>query len=109
MPSKALVRPAQLGDIENLLRLAPITRASNRRNSRLRCFVIEAGNSLAGYATCTRDFFTWRAAEYLHMDCLYIDPAYRDAGLGAEMMRLMARNARALDCAMLQAPFCWIP
>ncbi|HKE08614.1 MAG TPA: hypothetical protein VKB48_12350 [Candidatus Acidoferrum sp.] len=34
MASKALVRPAQLDDIENLLRLAPITRASNRQNSR---------------------------------------------------------------------------
>lgn len=69
---------------------------------RLRCFVIEAAIRWQVTPPAPGIFFTRRATEYLHMDCLYIDPAYRDAGLGAEMMRLMARHARALDCATLQ-------
>ena len=55
-----------------------------------------------GYATCTRDFSTWKAAEYLYVDCLFINPGYRDAGLGAEMMRIIARNASQLGCATLE-------
>lgn len=120
MASKPLIRPALPRDTEEIVHLCaehaafeqaeflPGGKADALRHAlfdgvpRLRCFVIEAGDSLAGYATLTTDFSTWKAAEYLHMDCLYIAPGYRDAGLGAEMMHLIARDARALGCATLE-------
>jgi hypothetical protein len=39
---------------------------------RLQCFVAEADDSLVGYASCTQDFSTWKAAEYLNMDCVFV-------------------------------------
>src|SRR5215470_8309225 len=120
MASKPWIRPAAPGDIEKILDLCAEHAAFEQEEfsldgkadalrhalfdgvPRLRCFVVEAGNSLAGYATVTRDFSTWKTAEYLHMDCLYIAPGHRDAGLGAEMMHRIARNASALGCATLE-------
>jgi GNAT superfamily N-acetyltransferase len=64
--------------------------------------VAEADGAIAGYATCTRDFSTWRAAEYLHMDCLYVAPGFRNAGIGGEMMRALSRHAGALGCATVE-------
>ena len=69
---------------------------------RLWRFVAEAGGSIVGYATYTRDSSTWRAADYLYMDCLFIDPGYRNVGLGTEMMEESAQRAGALGCATLE-------
>lgn len=54
------------------------------------CLVAEAQGTLVGYATWSREFSTWRAAEYTHVDCLYLDPAYRGRGLGRTMMAAIA-------------------
>ena len=69
---------------------------------RLWCFVAEADGAIVSYATCTRDFSTWRAADYLHMDCLYVTPECRNAGIGEEMMRVVSRHADALGCATVE-------
>jgi L-amino acid N-acyltransferase YncA len=120
MASKVSIRPAEPGDLESVVRLcaehaayerAPFSPEGKRERlnaavfasvPRLLCFVAEAGSSIVGYATCTRDFSTWKAADYLHLDCLFVDAAFREAGAGSEMMRVIALNARALGCATLE-------
>jgi GNAT superfamily N-acetyltransferase len=120
MAPKPVIRAVKPGDIEDVVRLcaehavyekaqfSPEGKADRLRSAlfagvpRLWCFVAEAGGSIVGYATCTRDFSTWKAADYLYMDCLFIDPEYRNAGLGTEMMRVIARRAGALGCATLE-------
>jgi GNAT superfamily N-acetyltransferase len=120
MPTKPLIRAAQPSDVDDVVRLcaehaayeqaqfSPEGKAESLRSAafasvpRLWCFVAEADNSIVAYATCTRDFSTWRAADYLHMDCLFIDPRYRNAGVGTEMMGGIAQRAGALGCATLE-------
>jgi GNAT superfamily N-acetyltransferase len=65
-------------------------------------FVAEVQGAIVGYATCTLDFSTWRAAPYLHLDCLFLEPAHRNRGLGAALMRLVAGQAAALGCRTLE-------
>ena len=48
-----------------------------------------------GYATATVDFSTWRAAPYLHMDCLFVRAEYRGRGMGALLLHAVLDHARA--------------
>lgn len=50
--------------------------------ARLWCLVAESGRQLNGYATYTREFSTWSASEYVHLDCLFISEPHRGAGWG---------------------------
>ncbi len=120
MVPKPLVRVAQPGDIDEVVRLcaehalfekakfSPDGKANRLHSAlfsslpRLWCFVAEAGSSIVGYAACTKDYSTWRAADYLHMDCLYLDPAYRNCGTGTEMMQMVAQQADALECTAVE-------
>ncbi|MET8507052.1 GNAT family N-acetyltransferase [Streptomyces sp. NPDC004787] len=70
---------------------------------RLRCLVAELPDgSLAGYATCAPEVSTWAAAEYLHMDCLYLTESARGHGLGALLMSAVRAEARALGLAHVE-------
>lgn len=70
---------------------------------RLRCLVAELPDgTLAGYATCAPELSTWDAAEYLHMDCLYLTAEARGHGLGALLMSAVRREARTLGLPEIQ-------
>jgi len=68
----------------------------------LTCWVAEIGGALAGYATATREFSTWQADYYLHMDCLYLRPAARNRGLGEALVSMMAAESVRLRCGGMQ-------
>jgi GNAT superfamily N-acetyltransferase len=59
------------------------------------CLVVESSGALVGYATWSLEFSTWRAAEYVHVDCLYLEPAARGRGIGRSLMEAIARYAAA--------------
>ncbi|MFC8506076.1 GNAT family N-acetyltransferase [Streptomyces sp. NPDC057411] len=70
---------------------------------RLRCLVAELPDTtLAGYATCAPELSTWDAAEYLHMDCLYLTEAARGHGLGALLVAAVQAEATALGLTEVQ-------
>ena len=115
-----VIRPVEAGDLDRVVRLCaehaayeksafhrdgksdPLSRVLFSAEPRLWCFVAEVDGAIAGYATCTRDFSTWKAADYLHLDCLYVAPEFRKAGIGAAMMRVVSRHAAALGCATVE-------
>ena len=49
-------------------------------SDRLHLFIAVASETPIGYATLTEDLSTWTAAPYGHLDCLFIDAAYREIG-----------------------------
>ena len=57
---------------------------------RLYAWVADSSQGLAGYVTATAEFSTWQAAEFLHMDCLYLRDGWRGAGIGAAMLNVLA-------------------
>ncbi|MFJ9806776.1 GNAT family N-acetyltransferase [Streptomyces sp. NPDC101158] len=70
---------------------------------RLRCLVAELPDgTVAGYATCAPELSTWDAAEYLHMDCLYLTETARGHGLGALLMAAIRAEARTLGLTLIQ-------
>lgn len=67
-------------------------------------FVLVAveGDTLTGYASATREFSTWDADYFLHMDCLYISESHRGHGLGYQFVEQLKQLARQLHCTHLQ-------
>jgi len=66
------------------------------------CIVAEVGGELAGYAAYSLEFSTWRAAEYLHMDCLFVRAAHRNGGLGRLLLDAIIEVATAHGCASIE-------
>ena len=55
-----------------------------------------------GYATATIDFSTWRAREFMHLDCLYVEAGHRGEGIGRSLIDAVCVAARALELDELQ-------
>jgi GNAT superfamily N-acetyltransferase len=55
-----------------------------------------------GYASATLDYATLAARPFLHLDCLYLEPAARGRGLGRALLEAAVGRARALGCEQLQ-------
>ncbi|MEL4318628.1 GNAT family N-acetyltransferase [Leifsonia sp. YIM 134122] len=53
---------------------------------RLHAFVGTEGDDMVGYATASLEASTWQGAEFLHMDCLFLRPGARGAGLGGRLV-----------------------
>jgi len=68
----------------------------------LKALVVTKGQKLIGYTTFIRQFSTWDATFYLYMDCLYLDEAYRNMGIGKELLEEVRKEAIALGCKEVQ-------
>ena len=66
------------------------------------CIVASMHDALVAYATWSREFSTWRAAEYAHMDCLYVKAEHRNAGIGRRLLDVVRRDAGAAGCRLIE-------
>ena len=66
------------------------------------CKVIELDGAYIGHITWMRQYATWDAAEYLYMDCLYIDDAHRSKGLGVQLVNHMKTYATENEISTIQ-------
>lgn len=57
------------------------------------CFVAVSKKELLGYITYTREFSTWSADYFFHMDCLYIKEKKRKLGIGRRLVNEMVKSA----------------
>lgn len=57
---------------------------------------------LVGYMTATREFATWPAAFFIHMDCLYLREPYRRKGLGRRQIEVLTAFSQEQDCELIQ-------
>lgn len=72
------------------------------RTHRLRIWLALMGGEPVGYASTTIDFSTLDARRFLHLDCLYLEPAARGLGLGRALMAAVAQYARDIGARQLQ-------
>ncbi|MFF7590624.1 GNAT family N-acetyltransferase [Kitasatospora purpeofusca] len=66
------------------------------------CLVVDRGGELLGYATWSREFSTWQAAEYVHLDCLFVTEPYRGAGWGRALLDSVKDAAAARGAVEVQ-------
>ncbi|WP_409525700.1 GNAT family N-acetyltransferase [Nitrincola sp. MINF-07-Sa-05] len=66
------------------------------------CVVAQRGSKLIGYATWSKEVSTWKAAFYVHLDCLYLDPEVRSHGIGKHLVAHVVRDALSFDCMEVQ-------
>ena len=71
-------------------------------NPVLSCLVAEKNDELLGYATATKEFSTWDADFFLHMDCLYITEKARGEKLGYKFMSKIKELAKEQSCSHIQ-------
>ncbi|MDQ0994728.1 GNAT family N-acetyltransferase [Streptomyces sp. V3I7] len=114
------VRPAILADLPTVARLCAAHAAFERAapvpadlaarlesalfstHPRAWCFVADLREELIGYATCSLEFSTWQAADYLHLDCLFITEPHRGEGWGRLLLDAVKRTAEAFGAAQVQ-------
>ena len=75
-------------------------------NPVLICLVAEVDEQLLGYITFTKEFSTWSAKYFYHMDCLYLKKEARKLGLGKKLMDTMVETAKQnnIDHIQWQTP-----
>ena len=62
---------------------------------RIMILVAEAAEAgLIGYAAVVREASTWRAGEYLHMDCLFVREPHRGKAIGWQLFDAVVALAR---------------
>lgn len=60
------------------------------------------GDERVGYASWSLEASTWQAAEYAHLDCLYLREDERGRGTGRLLLRAVEAEARAAGAGELQ-------
>jgi GNAT superfamily N-acetyltransferase len=71
-------------------------------NPKLECLVVESEGHLLGYASFMMQFSTWDAADYLHLDCLFLREQARNLGIGQELMQHIRSVAISRNCSLIQ-------
>ncbi|MFE9848620.1 GNAT family N-acetyltransferase [Streptomyces sp. NPDC005576] len=66
------------------------------------CFVGDHEGELTGYATCSLEFSTWQASDYIHLDCLFVTETHRGEGWGRRLLDAVTRTAAARSLAQVQ-------
>lgn len=114
-----LIRKAQEGDIDQLIKLCALHAAYEKASysyagkggklfkhlfvdKTVECLVVENQKELVGYATFLRQFSTWDADYYLYLDCLYLVEELRGQGVGTQLMDLIKSYAEEENCFQIQ-------
>ncbi len=114
------IRPIQLEEITKLVLLCAEHAAYERQDfnpigkekalefaiftapPRVFVWVVELQHQLVGFASVTLDYSTWDAAEFAHLDCLYLQENARSHGLGQHLFNTVLEFATTRGCLNLQ-------
>jgi ribosomal protein S18 acetylase RimI-like enzyme len=64
----------------------------------VQCLVAETAGHLAAYAIMYPNFATFRGQKGMYLEDIYIRPAHRGTGLGAAMLKQVAKTAASQGC-----------
>jgi GNAT superfamily N-acetyltransferase len=117
---KYLIRDCQPKDINAVVDLCqkhadyeraifdPIGKKDGLKNAlfneqpKLFCLVVEANETIVGYASYTFDFSTWDAATFMYLDCLYLEEEIRGFGIGEAIIGKLKQIASDKKCINIQ-------
>ncbi|MEQ8362018.1 MAG: GNAT family N-acetyltransferase [Cyclobacteriaceae bacterium] len=70
--------------------------------AKLHCIVAEENEHILGFATYMLQYSTWEACEYVYLDCIYLVEMARRKGIGQKLMQRVQREAKKLNCNLIQ-------
>ncbi|MDN3675499.1 GNAT family N-acetyltransferase [Flavobacterium branchiarum] len=79
-----------------------LTQALFSKNPKLYCLIVEVNTAIIGYATYTIDYSTWDAADFMYMDCLYLEDTARGFGIGEAIIEKLKQIAIEKNCINIQ-------
>lgn len=73
-------------------------------SSRRRFFILvaEIKHNIVAYASLTLEYSTWKGAEYLHMDCLFVEPERRGEQIGQQLFEEVLVLSKKLNVSEIQ-------
>lgn len=71
-------------------------------NPKLHCLVVAVKDTIVGYASYTFDYSTWDAANFLYMDCLFLEEEARSFGIGEILIHKLKEIGTQNNCVNLQ-------
>jgi GNAT superfamily N-acetyltransferase len=66
------------------------------------CLVVTYDSAIVGYCSYTFDYATWDAAEFLYVDCLYLEADHRGKRLGENIFEQIKAIAALNSCLNIQ-------
>ncbi len=96
-----------LADYERMLHEVTLTEAQLRgamfgRVPRIHAILADVGGDPVGMALFYYTFNTFKAAQNIFLEDLFVEPLHRGAGIGLALMRHLARRAVAENCGRLE-------
>lgn len=79
-----------------------LAQALRGENPRILILLAEKAGLPIAYVSLVREFSTWQAREYLHMDCLFVKDSMRGLGVGRALFAAAQNEARRLGLNELQ-------
>jgi ribosomal protein S18 acetylase RimI-like enzyme len=79
-----------------------LKKALFRAEPDLNVLMVSVSEKIVGYASYTFDFSTWSAQKFLYLDCLYIQPEFRNFGIGEALMLKIKEIAQMNHCVNIQ-------
>lgn len=89
-------------DYSDLGKEEALKKALFRENPKLNCLVVATNKTIVGYASYTFDYSTWDAADFLYMDCLFLEEEVRGFGIGEQLIDRLKQIAIEKGCASMQ-------
>jgi GNAT superfamily N-acetyltransferase len=71
-------------------------------NPKLYCLVVAAKETIIGYVSYTFDYSTWDAANFMYMDCLFLEEEARSFGIGEILIDKLKQIGLEKNCINIQ-------
>jgi len=69
---------------------------------KLYCLVVATKETIVGYVSYNFTYSTWNAADFLYMDCLFLEESARNFGIGEVLINKLKEIGKNNNCVNMQ-------
>ncbi|MCC9062325.1 GNAT family N-acetyltransferase [Flavobacterium piscisymbiosum] len=69
---------------------------------KLYCLVVATKETIVGYVSYNFTYSTWSAADFLYMDCLFLEESARNFGIGEVLINKLKEIGKNNNCVNMQ-------